>query len=247
MKKHVIPAVCAALLTALSCGTPAVHAAPSPSQTFNVFGDHSDFDPLNPYYIYGKALLNGTKKLPENGGFYYTGQIFVAGEKYDGTIPKVQDLTYIYSNRAKGYFIWDEETVLSVSDAEKLCEIIQKLADKQGYAMRQAPTLVYCTKTPVPLTGDVDYDNKITVSDAKLLMDSVVYASIHPEYGSYDVTKHLYPTGDVDNDNTYDITDVKNILDYAVYTLTFNRESEWKDIIAKKPARLIAQTTPSYL
>ncbi|MBP0988178.1 MAG: hypothetical protein J6S92_07850, partial [Oscillospiraceae bacterium] len=121
MRKHTIFAGCAALVTAL-CGHPAAYAASAP-QEFAVFGDHSAFDPLNPYYIYGKALLNGTKKLPADGNYYFTGQIFIAGERCQEEIPVVPKAAYLYSETAKGYFVWREETPLSLSDAEKYCAL----------------------------------------------------------------------------------------------------------------------------
>ena len=232
MRKHTIFAVCAALMAAL-CGHPAAHAAFVPSE-FDVFGDHSAFDPLNPYYIYGSALLNGTKKLPADGGYYFTGQIFIPGERYNGELPVVPNAAYIYSEYAKGYFVWREESPISLLDAEKYCALLWQHSDAlDGFVLTEEPTPVYCTYFPIPVTGDLDYDAKVTTNDARKLLDAVVYESVSADFKQYNILSHLYPTGDVDSSGTRDITDVKYILDYAVYTQTFGTEPEWKTITGK--------------
>ncbi|MBP0975086.1 MAG: hypothetical protein J6P20_03390 [Oscillospiraceae bacterium] len=232
MRKHTIFAGCAALVTAL-CGHPAAYAASAP-QEFAVFGDHSAFDPLNPYYIYGKALLNGTKKLPADGNYYFTGQIFIAGERCQEEIPVVPKAAYLYSETAKGYFVWREETPLSLSDAEKYCALLWQHSDAlEGFVLTEEPTPVYCTYTPTSLAGDLDYDAKVTTNDARKLLDAVVYESVSEEFKTLGILGHLYPNADVNENGTRDITDVKHILDYAVYTQTFGTAPEWKAITGK--------------
>ena len=230
MKQMTITAGLTALLTALCCAP--VSAADTEIPMYPVFGDHTDLDPLYMYYVYGSALLDGSKKLPEDGSCYFTGQIFIPGEYRLSVLTDEMQLMRMYSDWSWGDFYWREKTPLSVSEATQLCSEITDLYAERGTELPYEPTLVYCVRMPCTVPGDVDYNDTVTVTDAKKLLDCVVYASVAYSLnpGEQTMLKHQYPTANVNGDGFIDTTDVKAILDYAVYTTTFGTNPEWSTI-----------------
>lgn len=204
-----------------------------------VFGDHTTNDPLFGSYLYGDRFLEGKAELPKDGKYYFTGQIFMRGTEIPD-LPQLKALHAMYCPvGAAGHFFWREDAPLSVEEAEQLCAEINAYYEASGADFYYKPSPVYVRGLPGTVTGDItaagisgfiSSDNKVTVKDAKQLLD-ICTQYLMTEEQPVPLIQTL-PNADVNGDGDINITDAKYILDYAVYTDTFETPPAWSDIIA---------------
>ena len=204
-----------------------------------VFGDHTTNDPLFGSYVYGDRFLEGKTTLPHDGKYYFTGQIFLRGTEIPD-LPQFKALHAMYcAVGATGHFFWREDEPLTVEEAEQLCAEINAYYESSGANSHYKPSPVYVRGLPGTVTGDISTagisgllssDNKVTVRDAKQLLD-ICTQYLTEEAQPVPLIQTL-PNADVNGDGVVNITDAKYILDYAIYTETFETEPAWSDIIA---------------
>ena len=190
------------------------------------FGDHTEVnDPLYYYYVFDTETTNKTNTLSDLDYYYFTGQIYLSiTEDYPDQLNCLQGLKHMFCDWApQGYFIWNEEKTLSITDAQRICSAVTKNIECTA-------SLVYCTKRPCNVKGDVDGDDSVTTKDAKRLLDDVVFYLTFPSYKEYEFPKHLNPTADINNDGTVNISDAKFILDYSVANNLAKLNVGWNEI-----------------
>ena len=155
-------------------------------------------------------------------------------------LPQLKALHAMYCPvGAAGHFFWREDAPLSVEEAEQLCAEINAYYEASGADFYYKPSPVYVRGLPGTVTGDItaagisgfiSSDNKVTVKDAKQLLD-ICTQYLMTEEQPVPLIQTL-PNADVNGDGDINITDAKYILDYAVYTDTFETPPAWSDIIA---------------